>query len=91
VLHEHRTTPDHRRGNRILVRTHIHHLTPFGAEHIEDIGAARSGGAAVLVQFPAQTLVCPSCPPVFGSAAQESTKTVALGDGSEPQVNTATV
>ena len=29
VLHEHRTTPDHRRRNGILVRAHIHHLTPF--------------------------------------------------------------
>ena len=58
VLHEHRTTPDHRRRDRILVRTHIHHLMPFAAEHTEDIGAARSGGAAVPVQFPAQALAC---------------------------------
>ena len=90
MLHEHRTTPDHRRRNRILVRTHIHHLTLFAAEHIEDIGAARSGGAAVPGQFPAQALAYPVLSSCLRQCRAGEHQMVALGDGPEP-VNTATV
>src|SRR5207248_10338579 len=81
VLREHRTTPDHRRRNRILLRTHIHHLTPFAAEHTGTSAQPVPAAPLSPSSSPCRSWSAPSSPPVIGSARQESTKTVALGAG----------
>src|SRR5205809_8010220 len=68
VLHEHRTTPDHRRRNRILLRTHIHHLTPFAAEHTGTSAQPVPAAPLSPSSSPRRSWSAPSCPPVSGSA-----------------------